>query len=138
MEEAKVRPKLEVMRRLMDCRRVARCVEVDCKRQKRMLMKLRGGTAELQIETGRWCGLRKDERICKMCDEREVEDVERFLLHCNGMAEERKEMVRVMNEIMEEWQEMDGKDMVVCVGDKACENGQVRREVEGLYRKQLH
>ena len=30
-----------------------------------------------------------------------------FLLHCNGMAEERKEMVRLMNEIMEEWQEME-------------------------------
>ena len=29
-------------------------------------MKLRGGTAELRIETGRWCGLRRDERICTM------------------------------------------------------------------------
>ena len=121
-EEAKVRPKLEVMGRLMDCRCEARCVEVDCKRQRRMLMKLRGGMAELQIETGRWCGLWRDEGICKMCDEREVEDVEHFLLHCNGMAEERKEMVRVINEIMEGWQVMDGKDKVVCVVDKACEN----------------
>ena len=25
-------------------------------------MKLRGGTAELRIETGRWCGLRRDDR----------------------------------------------------------------------------
>ena len=40
-------------------------------------MKLRGGTAELRIETGRWCGLRRDER-CKMCDREEVEDVEYF------------------------------------------------------------
>ena len=30
--------------------------------------------------------------------------------------------------------EMDGKDKVVCVVDKACENGRVRREVERLYR----
>ena len=45
----------------------------------------------------------------------EVEDVEHFSLHCNGMAEERKEMVRLMNEIMEGWQEMDGKDKVVYV-----------------------
>ena len=36
----------------------------------------------------------------------------KFLLHCNGMAEERKEMVRVMNEIVEEWQETEGKDKV--------------------------
>ena len=74
-EEARVRPKLEVMGRLMDCRCEARCVEVGCKRQRRMLMKLRGMTAELRIETGRWCGLRRDERICKTCDEGEVEEV---------------------------------------------------------------
>ena len=42
------------------------------------------GQQNLQIETGRWCGLQRDERICKMCDEGEVEDVEHFLLHCNG------------------------------------------------------
>ena len=28
-------------------------------------------------------------------------------------------------------------DKVVCVADKACENGRVRREVERLYRKRL-
>ena len=66
-----------------------------------------------------------------------MEDVEHFLLHCNGMAEESKEMVKVMNEVMEGWQEMDGKDKVVCVIDKACENGRIRREVERLYRKRL-
>ena len=52
------------------------------------------------------------------------------------MAEERKALVRLMNEIVEGWQEMEGKeDKVVCVVDKACENGRVRREVERLYRK---
>ena len=101
-------------------------------------MKLRGGTGELRIETGRWCGLRRNEQICKMCNEGEVEDVEHFLLHCNGLAEERKEMVRVMNEIMEGCQEMEGKDKVVSVVDKTCEKGRVRKEVERrLYRKRL-
>ena len=88
-EEARARPKLEVMGRLMDCRCEARCVEVDCKRQRRMLMKLRGGTAELRIETGRWCGLRRDERICKMCDEGEMENVEHF--YCTVMVWQRRE-----------------------------------------------
>ena len=53
MEEARARPKLEVMERLMECRCKTRCVEIDCKRQRRMLMKPRGGTAELRIESGR-------------------------------------------------------------------------------------
>ena len=79
--------------------------------------------AEFRIETGRWGGLRKDEWICKMQDEGEGENMEHFLLHCNGMTEERKEMVRVLNEIMEGWQEMEGKDKVVCVVDKTCEKG---------------
>ena len=79
--------------------------------------------------------MRRDERTCKMCNEGQVEDVEIFLLHCNSLAEERKEMVRVMKEIMEGWQERVGKDKVVCVVDKACENGRVRKEMERLYRK---
>ena len=41
-----------------------------------------------------------------------------FLLHCNGMAKERKKMVRLMNEVMEGWQEMEGKDGVVRVVNK--------------------
>ena len=38
MEEAMARPKLEVMGRLIDCRCKTRCEEIDCKRQRRMLM----------------------------------------------------------------------------------------------------
>ena len=53
-------------------------MEVDYIRQRRKLMKLRGGTAELRIETGRWCGLRRDEWICKMRNEGKVENVEHF------------------------------------------------------------
>ena len=41
-------------------------------------MKLRGGTAEWRIETGRWRRFRGNEQICKMCDEGEVEDPEHF------------------------------------------------------------
>ena len=44
----------------MDCRCKARCVEVDCKRQRRMLMKQRGGTAELRIEPGRMDGIKEE------------------------------------------------------------------------------
>ena len=41
------------------------------------------------------------------------------------MAEERKAMVRLIIEIMVGWQEMEGKDKVVYVVDKACENGRL-------------
>ena len=38
-EEARARPNLEAIRRLMNCRYKTRCVEIGCKRQGRMLMK---------------------------------------------------------------------------------------------------
>lgn len=83
----------------------ARCVELECKRQRRVMVKLRGGTAEVSIETGRWCGLSRDERICKNCDiNREVEDVDHCILQCVFVAEER---LRLMNEIVEGWQAED-------------------------------
>ena len=59
------------------------------KAESKMLVKLRGGTAEMRIEMGRWSGLSRDERICKNCDEVEVENGEHFLLHCACVAEER-------------------------------------------------
>ena len=68
---------------------VWRGVEVECKEQRRRLVNLKGGMAELRIETGRWNGLSRDERICKNCDEGEVEDGEPFLLRCECVAEER-------------------------------------------------
>ena len=63
-------------------------MEINCKRQKRILMKLRGGTAALRIETCRWYGLRRDKRICTMCDERKVEDVKHF--YCSVMVWQRR------------------------------------------------
>ena len=37
------------------------------KKVKRVLTKLRGGTAELQVELGRWKGLSREDRKCAEC-----------------------------------------------------------------------
>ena len=57
----------------MNCRYKARCVKIDCKRQREEVNEAERWAAKLIIETGRWCGLMRDEQICKMCDEGEVE-----------------------------------------------------------------
>ena len=46
------------------------------------------------------------------------------------------ETERLMEETVEGWQEMEGKE-VVWVVDQACENGRVQKEVERLYRRRL-
>ena len=50
-----------------------------------MLTKLRGGTAELRVETGRWSGLQREERICKQCALGEVEDEVHFVLRYEAL-----------------------------------------------------
>ena len=47
-----------------------------------MLALLRGGTAALRIETRRWNGLKREERICRQCTMGEIEDEEHF---CYGV-----------------------------------------------------
>ena len=39
---------------------------------------LRGGTASLRIETVRWNGLKREERICRQCTMGEIENEELF------------------------------------------------------------
>ena len=62
---------------------------------------------------GRWSGLSRDEWICKNCDEGKVEDGEHFLLRCTCVAEERIGLERLMNEVVEGWQEMEDSEKVV-------------------------
>ena len=52
------------------------CVVLKRKRDKRMMIKLRGGTAVFQIEVGRWQGVERKERTCKECQSGEVEGVQ--------------------------------------------------------------
>ena len=74
-KEAQRHPKLEGIGSLMEQECEGRGMMVKCKRRRRRLVKLRGGTAELEVETGRWRGVSREERICKNCRGGEVEDV---------------------------------------------------------------
>jgi len=51
-----------------------------------LLAWLRGGTAPLQIETGRYVGLPQDQRICKLRKNTAVEDKTHFCTTCSALA----------------------------------------------------
>ena len=61
------------------------------------MARLRGGIAELRVETGRWIGLEREDRLCGQYGLREVENVEHFVLRCDGL-------VRESEVLMKEWQ----------------------------------
>ena len=58
------------------------------------MAKLRGGTAELRVETGRWIGVKREDRIYGHCGLREVENVEHFVLRCDGLVREREVLMK--------------------------------------------
>ena len=79
MEE---KPKLRILKEIADLKLESRCALVKKRRERSMLMKLRGGTAAFQVEVGRWRGVKREERICKECQSGEIEDVCHWLLQC--------------------------------------------------------
>ena len=87
-KEAQRHPKLELVGSLME-KECESCMMVKCKGRRRRLVKLRGGTAELEVEIGRWRGVKRDKIICKNCRGGEVEDVG-HLMRCTYVEEERK------------------------------------------------
>ena len=122
----------------MDAECKAWCVEIECKickMQRRTMVKLRGGTAELWVETGRWCGLSWGERLCKNCDNGEVEDVKHFMCQCVFVAEERREMARLMNEIVVGWESMKDDERVIWVLEEACRGGGVWQTLQRMWWK---
>ena len=78
--EMETKPKLEMLKRIVRLGEWSECARVMRRADRRLMIKLRGGTAGFQIETGRWRGVTRQERVCKECDSGEVEDVYRSLV----------------------------------------------------------
>jgi hypothetical protein len=55
-------------------------------------VEMRGGVAKVRVETGRWQGLAREERVCKFCDSGEVENVGHMLARCGKWKSIREEV----------------------------------------------
>ena len=79
--EMEVKPKRSMLQKSMDLE-WSDYARLRQRSDRRMMIKLRGDTAAFQIETRRWRGLAREERVCKECENGEVEDIELWLLRC--------------------------------------------------------
>jgi len=79
-EDLDRRAKLSILNSMWVNGLTGRCWKIKEKSQRRALMMLRGGSAALQIETGRWRGIPREERLCRECgSDREIESASHFL-----------------------------------------------------------
>ena len=131
------RPKLSVLRKVMELGCEARCVNVDIKRHRRILMRLRGGTAQLRIETGRWRGVSRELRWCQECGKNEVEDVVHWLLRCEAWRDGRKQLLSIMNEVVEGFDNLKDEDKMAWILEMGCREVTVMRKIEDLWNERF-
>ncbi len=65
MKELEERPMLGMMKEIVALELESSCAVLKRKRDRRMMINLRGGTAAFQIEVVRWQGVERKERTCK-------------------------------------------------------------------------
>ena len=108
-----------------------RCWKVQEKSHRRMLMMLRGRSAPLQIETGRWKGVPREERLCRECGMNEVEDCDHWLLRCSRWDIERRHLLANVQQRLPNFASIiDDMQRSAVITDLACED---RRTAQLIY-----
>lgn len=73
------------------------------------------------METGRWSGLQREERICTQCKLWEVEDEAHFVLRCKALSEARRNLLSHM-ELVDGWQYGEKGAKLAMILEQACIN----------------
>ena len=108
------------MKLIMECEVKSSCAFFKSKAERRMMLKLRGGTVAFQIEIGRWHGLKREEQMCKECDSGEVEDVCHWLLQCSAWNHLRQPLLQAMDDV--DFSTGEDGDRTALILSHACRN----------------
>ena len=131
MKEVEERPKLRLMKEIVNLECESSCAVVKRKKDRTMLMKLRGGTVPFQIEVVRWQGVDKEERICKECQCQEVEDVFRWLIQCPAWNHLRQPLMSEANH----WDRFKGQshsEQTAIVLSLACADPRILKHLSSM------
>ena len=81
--------------------------------QRRSLTRLRISSHKLKIETGRYQGTLRNDRICTRCDSGDVEDESHFLFHCNKFSHDRDLLFQGILKNCPNFSDLTSKDKLV-------------------------
>ena len=105
-----------------------RCAGIKMKSERRMILKLRGGTAPLQVEMGRWRGVKGEERTCKECNSGEVGDVSHWLLRCPTWNGQRQSLMKMIQP------SQDDAITTARILTQACHNHQLIAQLSTMWK----
>ena len=94
---------------------------------------LRGGTAPLMIESGRWRGLPREERRCRECQSGKIEDVSHWLLECDAWGTERQTLLQCMRQMINNFDSLGDDDKLICILDKGCKHASVLKAIMKMW-----
>ena len=137
-KEMHEKPKLSMMKLISDCEVKSSCALLKSKAERRMMLKLRGGTAAFQIEMGRWHGVKREDRICKECDSGEVEDVCHWLLQCSAWDHHRRPLLKAMDEAKEDLSGKSNGDVAALVLSLACRNCHILSIINSMWSARFY
>ena len=66
--------------------------------QRSIYARIRSGSLQLRIESGRWSKVPEEERVCQVCLTGKVENETHFLLHCYAYDRSREGMFRLIKD----------------------------------------
>jgi hypothetical protein len=104
--------------------------------------KLRSGSLRLEVESGRFNRVAREDRHCRLCSGHEVEDAHHFLLHCPRLAPERDTLFTDMEKIVDKSVlksiGSDDDTMVLTLMGKPLEEVEDQSEFTAVIVKGLH
>ena len=130
--------KLSMMKLIGECEVESSCALLKSKAERRMMLKLRGGTVAFQIEMGRWHGMKREERVCKECDSGEVEDVCHWLLQCSAWDHIRQPLLEAMEESREDFPAKSIEERAALVLSLACKNYRILSIISSMWSARFY
>ena len=131
MKEVEERPKLRMMKEIVNLECESSCAVVK-KKERTMLMKLRGGTAPFQTAVGRWQGVDREERVCNDCQCQEVEDVCHWLIQCPAWDHLRQPLMTEANS-WDRFEEKSHSEQTAVVLSLACSDPRILKHLSSMW-----
>ena len=127
-QEMVTKPKLSLLNTIFDLGLTQRCWRVQDRVICSMLMKLRGGTAHFQVETGGWQGVAQQHQVCQECDDGVIEDVDQSLdVELPVLSNVRHPIMARARELNNEFDDLSMDVKVAVILDLACRDHKIAK-----------
>ena len=98
-----------------------------------MLARLRGGTAPLQLEIGRYLSTPVEGRLCKICGSGAVEDEVHFCVECPALEEARAPLIRRMEQVDQTFSFLSEEDKLIKILHQANEDSVIAKHLYSMF-----